>query len=50
MSRYDDCPEVCIKLSHFSLHGFGKRDILVLNGSESQDRRKTENVSLGSHN
>ena len=40
--------EVYIKLSHFSLHGSGKRVVFVFNDLESEVGRKIENISLES--
>ena len=49
MSCLSDFSEVYIKLSHFSLHGFGRRAVLALNDSKSKDGRKIVSISLDSH-
>ena len=43
-----DFSGVCIKLSHFRLHNFRKREILVLNNLKSERWEKVRNISLTS--
>lgn len=46
MSCCDDFSVVYISLSSYSLHGVGKRAVLILNDSKSEGWRTIRNVSL----